>query len=172
MSGGGGRSATGNINGQCAWFLLLISSAEREILNTKTLKRMEQLSVRVALVLLAAAFLASTSTMVAVSARYLPTRSQEDRLERLRELLKDLFDSDYDHRTYPLADVSVLPERAAIFKRSAGLAYAPGVTGHDLVKGLRNGALSSSAALGGNGLVQLPSAMLDSPYADPERKLI
>lgn len=48
------------------------------------------MSVRIALVLLAAAFLASTSTMVCVSARYLPTRSNEDRLERLRELLKDV----------------------------------------------------------------------------------
>ncbi|CAL8095983.1 unnamed protein product [Orchesella dallaii] len=136
---------------------------------------MEPLSVRVALVLLAAAFLASTSTMVAVSARYLPTRSQEDRLERLRELLKDLFDSDYDHRSYPLADVSVIPERAAIFKRSAGLTYAPGtLNGHDLVKGLmsRNGALSTSSAAGGNGLVQISPAMLDSPYGDQERKVM
>lgn len=45
--------------------------------------------VRIALVLLAAAFFAS-STMMCVSARYLPTRSQEDRLEKLRELLKDV----------------------------------------------------------------------------------
>ena len=46
--------------------------------------------MRMVVVVVVAAFLASESTMVTVSARYLPTRSQDDRLQRLRELLKDV----------------------------------------------------------------------------------
>lgn len=42
------------------------------------------------LAVLLAAFLASEYAVVMVSGRYLPTRSQDDKLERLRELLKDV----------------------------------------------------------------------------------
>ncbi|XP_075210682.1 proctolin [Lycorma delicatula] len=44
--------------------------------------------------------------LLTVEARYLPTRSQEDRLDRLRELLRDLLESegerpiDYDRRGF------------------------------------------------------------------------
>jgi Na+-transporting NADH:ubiquinone oxidoreductase subunit NqrC len=50
---------------------------------------MEQSMVRASLMVLIFTFVAS-QLMTSVSARYLPTRSQEDRLDKLRELLKDV----------------------------------------------------------------------------------
>lgn len=52
-------------------------------------KIMNQCSVRMMITLVIAAFLTS-QVLVTVSARYLPTRSQDDRLEKLRELLRDV----------------------------------------------------------------------------------
>jgi len=79
---------------------------------------------------LVAVCLASESTMVTVSARYLPTRSQDDRLERLRELLKDLLESQsYDNRQIvngeqggelgSTGQVGFGSGRSAIYKREA-----------------------------------------------------
>jgi hypothetical protein len=95
---------------------------------------------RMVILVVVAACLASESTMVTVSARYLPTRSQDDRLERLRELLKDLLESQsYDNRQALSGDqgaelgaaagpVGFGSGRSVIYKREAeSLHKQPGI---------------------------------------------
>jgi len=61
---------------------------------------MEQISTRKMLVLLAVVLIASQAV---VSARYLPTKrqgpGQEDRLDRLRDILRDLFENEQQLET-------------------------------------------------------------------------
>lgn len=85
--------------------------------------------------------------------------------------LFQLFDNDYEHnRAYPMPDVPVIPDRAAIFKRSAGIPYHVGTTGQDWGKDMfpRNGAMSAISGTGGNGLMS--PAMYDSSYLKQDRK--
>ncbi|XP_046388001.1 uncharacterized protein LOC124157375 [Ischnura elegans] len=54
-------------------------------------------------------------------ARYLPTRSQDDRLERLRELIKDLLDTELEKP----GNQNELFERKLVYKREAGAVDGP-----------------------------------------------
>ncbi|XP_014283232.1 uncharacterized protein [Halyomorpha halys] len=49
-----------------------------------------------------ACFLALMMLLAFTEARYLPTRSQDDRLLRLRQLLKDLLENDIDPVEHPM----------------------------------------------------------------------
>ncbi|XP_021949823.1 uncharacterized protein LOC110847232 [Folsomia candida] len=83
-------------------------------------KIMNQCSVRMMITLVIAAFLTS-QVLVTVSARYLPTRSQDDRLEKLRELLRDLLEGDLERRPATSGvDYEMMAQqgRPPVYKRS------------------------------------------------------
>ncbi|EFA05689.1 uncharacterized protein Proc [Tribolium castaneum] len=57
---------------------------------------------------------------LAVEGRYLPTRSNGDRIEKLRELLKDLFENEVEKEEYQAdAPPRWHPESKLFYKREA-----------------------------------------------------
>ncbi|XP_059478970.1 uncharacterized protein LOC132198774 [Neocloeon triangulifer] len=70
--------------------------------------------------LVACALLAVIAVLLSPSeARYLPTRGQDDRLDRLRELLKDLLEGDMERGVNPAPNAY---DKRYFFKREVGAA--------------------------------------------------
>ncbi|XP_071439587.1 uncharacterized protein Proc [Hetaerina americana] len=96
-----------------------LASSNTRALTLQKVKRMSPLSLMKHALLAALVVIALSNW--GVEARYLPTRSQDDRLERLRELIKDLLDTELEKP----GNQNELFERKLVYKREAGAVDGP-----------------------------------------------